>query len=78
MPEGSKPDALYDNFANGRQAPFRKLPENEMMLLTDRRARQFWTRVLAALDSNQAERASSDSDLTPIHFFDITQDIGLQ
>lgn len=58
MSETSTLDALHHNFANGRNAPFRKLPENEMMLLTDRRVRQFLTRVLTALDPDQAKKAS--------------------
>lgn len=58
MSETPIPDALHRNFANGRQAPFRKLPDNEMMLMTDRRARQFVSRVLAALDPEQARRAT--------------------
>jgi|GEM_PF-3182815 len=52
------PDALHHNLANGRQYPFRQLPNNEMMLMTDRRLLQFLTRVLAALDPDQAKKAS--------------------
>lgn len=58
MSEILNQDALHHNFSNGRQAPFRKLPDNEMMLMTDRRVRQFLTRVLAALDPEQAQTAS--------------------
>jgi len=58
MPEESKPDALHDNLKNGRHSPFKRLPQNEMMLFTDRRARQFLTRVLTTLDSHQAGSAS--------------------
>jgi len=72
------PDALHHNLANGRQYPFRQLPNNEMMLMTDRRLLQFLTRVLAALDPDQAKKASWDSDLSPIHFYDITQDLRRQ
>lgn len=78
MPEETQNDALHKNFANGRESPFKRLPDNEMMLMTDRRVRQFLTRVLAALNPEQAKRSSWDSDLTPIHFFDITQDPELQ
>jgi len=58
MSETPTPDALHSNFVNGRQYPFRKLPENEMMLMTDRRVRQFLTRVLAALDPEQTQKAT--------------------
>ncbi len=78
MSETPTPDALHTNFANGRHYPFRKLPTNEMMLMTDRRVRQFLTRVLATLDPAETKKATGDSDLTPIDFFDITQDVGLQ
>lgn len=78
MSDTPEHDSLYKNLANGRQSPFRDLPHNEMMLMTDRRAQQFLSRVLAALDHQTAEQAVSDADLTPFHFWEITQDTKLQ
>lgn len=71
-------DSLYNNLANGRQSPFRDLPHNEMMLMTDRRARQFLMRVLAALESQKADQVFGDFDMTPLHFWEITQNTKLQ
>ncbi len=62
-------DSLYNNLANGRQ-----LPHNEMMLMTDRRAQLFLHRVVSALSLGESQMAALDSDLTPIHFWEITQD----
>lgn len=78
MSDTSEHDSLYKNLANGLQSPFRDLPRNEMMLMTDRRAQQFLTRVLAALKGDNANNASGDFDLTPLHFWEITQDTQLQ
>ena len=67
-------DNLYNNLANGRQSPFRDLPHNEMMLITDRRAQLFLHRVVSALSPGESQMAALDSDLTPLHFWGITQD----
>ncbi len=78
MNDAPTQDKLHANLANGLHSPFKALPHNEMMLMTDRRAQQFLMRVLAALESQKADQASGDFDLTPLHFWEITQDAKLQ
>jgi hypothetical protein len=71
-------DTLRINLVNGRNYPFKALPHNEMMLMTDRRAQQFLMRVLVALRDDDADNAAGDFDLTPLNFWQITQDTRLQ
>lgn len=75
MPENFIPDALHKNFMNGRSSPFRGLPKNEMMLMTDRRVMQFLLKVISALDEKQQSDISYDPDLTLMDFWNITQNI---
>lgn len=78
MQEDFIPDELHLNFVNGRRSPFKALPHNEMMLMTDRRARQFLHKVIAALNAEQSKDISGDYDLTLIDFWAITQDVSRQ